>query len=80
VNYADKLPTGSTRDPDDDSVRWEPAQDVVSRQTERISREFMTSRPKPRNRVMGFSGDDRGARRRFVRWDDGTVTLKEVLS
>lgn len=35
------------------------ANDFIERQTRNIEREFATSRPRPRNRAMGFKGSDR---------------------
>ena len=41
------------------SIRWESANVFIEAQTRQIAREFKTSRPRPRNRAMGFYGDDR---------------------
>ncbi len=37
-----------------DNIIWESAHDFIERQTRKIAREFKTSRPKPRNKAMGF--------------------------
>ena len=44
---------------DGEPVRWESANTVIEAQTRAIAREFKTSKPRPRNRAMGFRGDDR---------------------
>lgn len=40
-----------------DEISWESGDTFVARQTKQIEREFKTSRPKPRNRRMGFRGE-----------------------
>jgi hypothetical protein len=40
--------------------------EFVARQTRQIEREFKCSRPKPRNRAMGFKGNDRPKRFLFL--------------
>jgi len=41
-----------------DGIRWEPAGNLAERSTVQIEREFHSSKPKPRNRAMGFCGED----------------------
>jgi len=47
-----------TKEDSAEEIRWEDANKFIERQTKEIEREFKTSRPKPRNRAMGFRGDD----------------------
>ena len=42
-----------------EDIRWESAGNLCERLTLEIKREFKMSKPKPRNRAMGFYGDDR---------------------
>jgi hypothetical protein len=42
-----------------DDINWQSANDFIEKQTRDIEREFKTSRPKPRNRHMGFKGEKR---------------------
>jgi hypothetical protein len=37
-------------------IRWESGDVFVEAQTRQIAKEFKTSRPRPRNRAMGFWG------------------------
>ena len=41
-----------------DDVRWAPANSIPEAQTRKLAIEFKSSKPKPRNRVMGFTGKD----------------------
>jgi hypothetical protein len=41
-----------------DDVRWAPANSIAESQTRKLAIEFKSSKPKPRNRVMGFTGKD----------------------
>ena len=40
----------------------------VAAQTNRLEKEFKCSRPKPRNRAMGFNGSDKPKRERPFSW------------
>ena len=44
---------------DDTDIRWANMNKFAEDQTREIERQFHSSRPKPRNRVMGFTGKDR---------------------
>lgn len=50
--------------------------DFVARQTEQIKEEFKCSRPRPRNRAMGFK-DPKRKRRRIVMNDWGEIEVVE---
>ena len=41
------------------NIIWIPANTFIEEQTRQIEREFKTSRPRPRNKAMGFRGTDR---------------------
>ena len=40
-------------------IRWESANTFIEAQTKSMAREFKCSRPRPRNRAMGFKGFDK---------------------
>lgn len=42
---------------------------IAEAQTRRIEREFHCSRPRPRNRAMGFTGQDGPKRKSHDPWD-----------
>lgn len=58
----------------DIDVHWESAQKFIERQTVEIMREFKTSRPRPRNKRMGFRDEPR--RRRSWLMDSELERLK----
>jgi hypothetical protein len=39
-------------------IHWISANTLIQAQTQQIADEFKTSRPRPRNRAMGFKGRD----------------------
>lgn len=39
-------------------VRWVSAHTIIEANTRALEREYRSSRPKPRNRAMGFKGEE----------------------
>ena len=54
----------------EDDITWVSGNDFVARQTIQLEKTFHSSRPKPRNRVMGFK-DERVAVAERVLYGDG---------
>lgn len=46
------------------AVRWLSASHLIEELTKEMAREFKTSRPRPRNRAMGFNSNDKPLRNR----------------
>jgi len=44
-------------------IIWKSATEFIEKQTVKIAKEFKTSNPRPRNKVMGFKGNDRPKRK-----------------
>ena len=45
-------------------IKWVSGNEFVEQQTKEFSRNFTSSRPRPRNRAMGFKGDDKPKKKR----------------
>lgn len=45
-------------------ITWVSANTLLEQQTKKIAQEFHASNPKPRNKAMGFTGDDRPRKQR----------------
>lgn len=41
------------------NITWVSANALIEHQTRRIAQEFCSSKPKPRNKAMGFKGTDK---------------------
>ena len=54
--------TDQSQSVESDGIRWVSANDFIETQTREFSRNFTSSRPRPRNRAMGFKGDDKPKR------------------
>lgn len=52
---------------DKDNIRWVSASTLIEEETARICREFGRSKPSPRNKRMGFKGDDKPKKKKTVR-------------
>ena len=46
-------------------IIWRSASSIGEEITRQLAREFAHSKPRPRNRAMGFSGTDKKPRREF---------------
>lgn len=53
-----------------DNIRWVSAHLLSEAITKQLEREYASSRPRPRNRAMGFRGEDKVKKRR-----DQTIAL-----
>lgn len=54
-----------------EEIQWVSASEIIEAQTRALSRTFHCSKPKPRNRAMGFKGEE--PRRRMPIDYNGTV-------
>jgi len=50
-------------------IHWVSANSLIEEQTRQIAREFGNSRPRPRNRQMGFKQEPKRAKRNRELWD-----------
>ena len=53
----------NTETEEDNKIRWVSGNDFVEHQTKEFAKRFTSSRPRPRNKAMGFKGSDKPKRK-----------------